>query len=389
MKLFVSLEQHFVEYQGAIYTDIAFAYPYWQEYLEVFSEVYPIARVRKVTTLPKGWQRADGPNVCFIRITDYLGFWDFLLKMPRVLFDCFKATRKNGCYLLRLGNISTFCWLWLVLRRKQYAFEAVGHAGESVLLVKNVQKFGVSKLIASVNHNLTKIQARKAHCASYVSKYVQSLYPTRNKAKEWIFSGVQLSDEVFASPRKHKDFENNFFKIVSVGRLEPEKGHSILIDALKILHNQGLKFEARIIGPGKEYDELRNKTKELGLQHNIKVCGRIPWGYELFKELDNADLFILPSFSEGMPRALIEAMARGLPGIGSDVGGIKELLSEEYRVPPRNSKALAAKIAEIINDTEQLEMMSRTNFAKAMEYKAEVMNQRKRDFWQSIKRNCC
>lgn len=67
-KIYVVIEQHFVEYQGAIYTDIAFAYPYWQEYLEVFGKVCPVARVRKLTTLLEGWQRADGPNVCFIPI---------------------------------------------------------------------------------------------------------------------------------------------------------------------------------------------------------------------------------------------------------------------------------------------------------------------------------
>jgi glycosyltransferase involved in cell wall biosynthesis len=115
------------------------------------------------------------------------------------------------------------------------------------------------------------------------------------------------------------------------------------------------------------------------------LLGTVPWGEELFRYLDEADLFVLPSLTESMPRSLIEAMARGLPAIGSDVGGIKELLPEEYRVAPKNYNALAGKIAEVIDDPERLAMMSQTNFLKAMEYKLEIMNQQKLEFWQYIR----
>lgn len=385
MRIMVAIEQHFVEYGGAIYTDIAFAYPYWQQYLKVFDEVCPIARMRKVTTLPKGWQRADGPHVCFIFITDYLGFWDFLCKMPRVLFDCFKATRKQGCYLLRGGNIGTFCWPYLRLRRRPYAVEVVGDAGESVLTVRNVQILGLNRLIAYVGHKISKIKTNKAFCASYMSNYLQNLYPSADRSKEWVFSGANIDEQVLTAPRTVKEFQVKPFDIISIGRLEPEKGHLILIQALERLSLQGYDLRAIIIGPGKETDNLRNSVEKMGLSGRVSICGAIPWGQELFAKLDESKLFVLPSFTEGMPRALIEAMARGLPGIGSDVEGIKELLSAEYRVPPRNSEALAAKIAEIINDTERLETMSRTNFAKAMEYRAEIMNQRKMEFWHYIR----
>ena len=58
-------------------------------------------------------------------------------------------------------------------------------------------------------------------------------------------------------------------------------------------------------------------------------------------------------------------------------------------MPPRNSEALADKIAEIINDTERLVMMSRTNFAKTMEYRLEIINQRKMEFWEYIRNFSC
>ena len=76
MKIFVVIEMHFIEYQGSIYTDIAFAYPYWKEYLQIFDEVCAVARVKKINTLPDGLQRADGEKVEFMKIRDYLGFWE-------------------------------------------------------------------------------------------------------------------------------------------------------------------------------------------------------------------------------------------------------------------------------------------------------------------------
>jgi len=179
------------------------------------------------------------------------------------------------------------------------------------------------------------------------------------------------------------------FHIVSIGRLEPEKGHAVLIDALANLNKINPGFTAKIIGPGSERKNLQNYIKQSGLSAKIEVCGVISWGKELFENLDESHLFVLPSFTEGMPRALLEAMARGLPAIGSDVGGIKELLPAQYRTAPGDASLLAKKIAEVMADFSRLEEMSQTNFRKAMEYRPEIINQRKRDFWQCIKEHSC
>jgi len=380
----VVIEQHFVEHNGSIYTDIAFSYLYWKEYLEVFDEVCPIARVSRVEKLPEGWIRADGEGVAFVKIQDYLGFWDFLKKSLRVFRDCFSAAGRDGCYLLRLGNISTFCWLRLLVNSTPYAFEVVGHAGESVLQVKNVQYFGLAKLIAKVNHAIVKQQVKKACCVSYVSEYVRKLYPPKAMHRSWIFSGVKLSDEVVTGHRNSNSFNKDALNIVSVGRLEPEKGHSILIESLKTLAERGFVFQAKIIGPGKEYDRLASTVRELNLQNNVKIIGKIPWGTELFKELDWADLFVIPSLTEGMPRALIEAMARGLPAIGTNTGGIPELINKDYLVAPGDPASLSDKI-EALARPELLEKISRNNFEIALRYSPERMRIQKREFWNCLK----
>ena len=200
-----------------------------------------------------------------------------------------------------------------------------------------------------------------------------------------MFSDVKIDEQIITGARTAKQFQFKPFRIISVGRLEPEKGHLVLVKAIEQLFHQGYKLRATIVGPGKEIDSLKNYVERKGLSGIVNICGAIPWGQELFAKLDHADLFVLPSFTEGMPRALIEAMARGLPAVGSDVGGIKELLSEEYRVAPKNYEALAKKISEVIDNPYRIAIMSQTNFRKALEYKSETINQQKKEFWQYIR----
>jgi glycosyltransferase involved in cell wall biosynthesis len=266
--------------------------------------------------------------------------------------------------------------------------EIVGHASESVVMLKNLQFFGLARIIGYICQKIAIYRVRKAVCASYTSCYLKRLYPTKTSTNEWVFSSVRLDKSVILGPKHTEQFNAKPFTIVSVGRVEPEKGHIVLIHAVEQLVHSGYNISLTIIGPGSEIDNLRKYVSEHGLSQQVTIYGPVPWGPDLFAEIDKACIFVLPSFTEGMPRALIEAMARGLPAIGSDVGGIKELLSEKYLVPPKDSKAIAAKIAEMIDDIPRLTMASNENFQKALEYRPEIMNQRKLAFWKCIKDTC-
>jgi glycosyltransferase involved in cell wall biosynthesis len=381
--LYVAVEAHFRKHGDAVYTEREFLYPYWREYLEIFEEVRPIGRVEHVPAPPAGWQRADGPGVRFCEVTEYRGFWSLLQNVFRVFGDCRRAVRDADALLLRWGFITIACWFWAWLLRKPYAVEFVGNTRAAINTVHEVRTLGLAPLIGAGAELLARRLAKMACCAAYVSQYIRSLYPKHDRQREWVFSGVQLHPGHFRAARPPEFFQHEPKHIVSVGRMEPDKGNTVLLDALVLLLKRGAALEARIAGPGRELEMLRQGAAERGAGR-VEFLGHVEWGPALWELLDAADLFVLPSITEGMPRALIEAMARGLPAIGSNVGGIPELLTPEDVVPAADAAALAARIEEVLRDPQRLAAMSRRNLERARDYDPANMNQRKHAFWRYL-----
>ena len=151
----------------------------------------------------------------------------------------------------------------------------------------------------------------------------------------------------------------------------------VLIDAVGECANHGLDLRLTVVGDGKHRAELESRVARLGLGNRVCFRGRLPAGEAICDELDRADLFALPSRTEGLPRAMIEAMARGLPCIGSTVGGIPELLPPEDLVPPNDSSALARKIAEVVADRRRMARMSARNLEAVRDYREETLRNRR------------
>jgi len=163
------------------------------------------------------------------------------------------------------------------------------------------------------------------------------------------------------------------------------KGFDVLIEALAAcVSDRGLNLRLEIVGGGRHRDDLRALAARMGLTGRIVFHGQLPAGSAVREVLDRADLFVMPSRQEGLPRALIEAMARGLPCIGSDVGGIPELLAPEDLVPAGDAVALGERIATVLKDPERLTRMAARNFARAADYREEIQAERRRALYRHL-----
>jgi glycosyltransferase involved in cell wall biosynthesis len=156
--------------------------------------------------------------------------------------------------------------------------------------------------------------------------------------------------------RRDKSPQNGrAFELINVGSLQPYKGHPYLIEACSILRDRGVPVRCRIIGGGEGYNRLEKMIKQLGLEQHVQLLGPRPQD-KVAQLLSEADCYVQPSIitpsgkMEGIPVALMEAMACELPVVATAISGIPELVQPSrtgYLVPPANSTRLAGALLDI------------------------------------------
>jgi len=157
----------------------------------------------------------------------------------------------------------------------------------------------------------------------------------------------------FADIRKGFSIKESDIVLGFVGRVVPAKGLEYLIDALPFLKKEFKNIKLLITGEGSTMERLKKKAKENNVHDSIIFTGK---RRDIPDILSCTDIFVMPSVAEGLPNALLEAMAMGKPIVATEVGGIPEVIKNRHSgflVPPRNPEALATAIKDLISN-EQL-----------------------------------
>lgn len=179
------------------------------------------------------------------------------------------------------------------------------------------------------------------------------------------FRVIRCGIDLAAFPMRRPRPRRKIPQIVSVGRLSPEKGHGVLLEAVSKLSKSGVPVAVEFIGDGPFRDEIRSLAVKLGIERSVLLAGEL-LPDEVACRLADADIFCMASFAEGLPISIMEAMAVGVPVVTTWIGGIPELAVNEVTaltVPPGNSDALAAAIKRLITDPalgERLSAAART-----------------------------
>lgn len=160
--------------------------------------------------------------------------------------------------------------------------------------------------------------------------------------------------------------------LLSVGELNDNKNHQIILKALNILKNNNVVYVIAGIGPKKE--SLQSLAKKYGIENQVKLIG---YKKDIEKYYSAADIFVFPSKREGLSFAGIEAMAAGLPIVGSNIRGVKDYVYESksgYLLPHDDYKGFAKKLNELIVNPNLRKRMGKYNTQSACKYDVKNVN---------------
>jgi len=207
----------------------------------------------------------------------------------------------------------------------------------------------------------------------------------------WVANGVLICNgrevaQAYKSPRTQVVVsstirESEFFphvdtcqgplvRILFAGFLRPEKGIEYLLEAVSLLPKD-VPWDLEIVGPRQfptYCEKLDNIIAARGIRDRVRWSGYVPNGKPLFDRMRAADLFVLPTLSEGTPHVLVEARANGLPCISTTVGGIPSTVTDGYDallVPSKNAEALARAMERVIGDADLRRNLIRNGLAAA------------------------
>lgn len=230
-----------------------------------------------------------------------------------------------------------------------------------------------------------RLMERATHAIYVTEEFLQRRYPS--SATQIACSNVEVELAPDADLRRRlsrlDDLRLSARPIVlgTVANLDvPYKGHDLVIRALASLGSLKEQFVYRLIGPG-DPDRLKRLAADLGVIDQLDITG--PYSHEKVPAaLDDIDIYLQPSRQEGLPRAVIEAMARGCVVIGSGAGGIPELISEPWIVERGDWKAIAALLMHI-DRLPILEAAAR-NHLKASEFRMKDLEVKRRNFYDQF-----
>lgn len=388
--LYFATEARFVKRDGKYYSLGGFSKTLWQRYLKHFDLLFVIARVTENPNLQIVEDNiASEERVCFIDLPYYVGPWEYMKnkrKISNVLSSCINKI-ENGSFIVRLpGQIGGLVISTLKNKHIPYACEIVGNPWD--VFNRSSVNHPLRPIIRVISTLKLKRQVFSSSAALYVTKEtLQKIYPVKHDSYNVGVSDVILSKDRFVDKSKALITKKQY-SIISVGSLEQlYKAPDIALKAIRILSDEGIYCDLVWLGDGKFKPQMVTLSKTLKIDTQAHFLGNVS-SSDVIKYLRDADIFILVSRTEGLPRAIVEAMAQGLPCIGTYVGGIPELLSSDVLINKNDPVALASKIKELISNPEFANQQAARNLTEAYNYQESILDSKRDKYLEYVKNNC-
>jgi glycosyltransferase involved in cell wall biosynthesis len=389
----VATETHFVrDSAGQVYSTTGTdGYDFWTRYLDVFDRVKIAARTAPGSPRAAGVP-VEGPGVEVSDLPEYRGPWVYLRSRAALGAAMRRALADADALCLRApGPIAGLAWR--LRGRRPFGVEVVGDpldmsAGSVRSAARPIVRVALARDLRAM--------CRGADAVAYVTaEALQRRYPTRGWSTS--YSSIHLDDEAFvdeeavrqrygAPALATRGRAGDPWRLVFVGSLaQLYKAPDVAIAALAACRRRGLHAVLTIVGDGKERAALERHTHACGVASRVRFLGHLPAGQPVRAVLDDADIFVLPSRQEGLPRAMIEAMARGVVSVGTRVGGIPELLPAARLAEPGDAGRLAEIITRLCESRAELVDGAMNDRRVALRYKSALLRPKRIACYERIR----
>jgi glycosyltransferase involved in cell wall biosynthesis len=289
----------------------------WGPYLLEFGELVVLARIQQVPDTQPGWTRADHEGVTFLPVPYFHGPLEYLKVRQDLIRMLKQYVMCSDPVVLRVPSPLANAVADSVLTRP-YAVEVAGDPYDQMSpgAMRHPLRPVFRKLYV---HNQRKLCAHATSINYVTERSLQVRYPPSRTADSFSSSDVDLPSDAYRSVPKH--FSGNQLRLICVGMMEQlYKGQDVLIEALSELRAQDVNVDLTLVGDGAFRPYLVSHARRKRVSEYVHFTG-IRDRAEIRHELDRTDVFVLASRQEGMPRAMLEAMARSLPCVGTAAGG--------------------------------------------------------------------
>ncbi|MCH5598733.1 glycosyltransferase [Niabella ginsengisoli] len=328
----------------------------WNNYLNNFSRIDVYAR--KSCNSKNRKVISSNTNVNFHLTDKYNSIKELILNYKLLVYELQQIIKDTDLVLVRLPSILGFIAGNLAFKmNKKIWVEQVGSAKESMSTHGSL----LGKISAPIAETINKKLIKKADFVTYVTqKQLQLKYPAHHNALTASISNVIIKKVIQVQDLDLSRFYEKKLKICLIGGFDVKyKGQGILLKAIKILDKDiQQNIEIYLAGKG-EYNWILNIAEDCGLINNIKFIGQLSAGDAINSLLKKTSLYVQPSLTEGLPRATIEAMSMGCPVLASNVGGLPDIICNDYIHPKGDFKKLSGQIRELFSDRSALENMAK------------------------------
>jgi glycosyltransferase involved in cell wall biosynthesis len=359
----------------------------WKRYLDtlLLDELTVVSRGAKLLTEREDLVLSSVERVKFDPLYNVKGGIDYYLFSKEIKVHLRKYIEKVDVVIIRApSTLGSYAYEICRQLNRPYITEVVGCSWDSNCNYGSI----LGKLRAPFSYIQNKILIKKSFATLYVTEhFLQKRYPTKASITTHA-SNVHIPPPQVTVLNKHLERLKNttlshIFKLGVLANVGVKyKGYDVAIDALHKLKARSpeLKFEFLIAGGGSS-KHVSSLIEQYGMEKEIKLLGPLASGSEVFDYLDDLDLYLQPSLTEGLPRSVIEAMSRGCPVLASSAGGIPELLDDKFLHKPGDANELSMAIEILLKDIQIRINGATENFNKSKEFTDDILSQRRLDFY--------